>query len=87
MQAVIDPVNYPSVCDTVIMGLADSASFQIITLATGVINTHGLGVFNLTGLLPGHRYYLVVRTRNAIETWSKYSMLFDNAVKSYDFTR
>ena len=87
MLAVVDRINYPTACDTVTLLLADSASHQIVASDKKVISTQGRGTFNFTGLLPGHRYYLVIRHRQSLETWSKYSFLFDNPVLNIDFTR
>ena len=86
MRAVMDPFNYPSICDSVTLQLADSASLQIVAGNTKTINTHGAGTFSFTGLQLGHRYYLVLRHRNSLATWSKNSFLFNNSSLSYDFT-
>ncbi len=86
MRAIIDPFNYPTVFDTVTLQLADSASMQVAASDRKVISTHGQGVFNFNGLLPGHRYYLIFRHRNSLETWSRYSILFSGTTMNYDFS-
>lgn len=87
MQAVVDPVNSPGICDSVTFALADSATLQIVASDFKPISTHGLGIFNFTSLTAGHRYYLVLKHRNSIEIWSKYSFLFENSVLNFDFTQ
>ena len=87
MVAVIDPLNFPSICDTLIVQLADSVTLEISSSDTSTITTHGYGEFYFEGLQPGHRYYIVVRHRNSIETWSKHSFLFKNPDMFIDFTR
>jgi hypothetical protein len=87
MVAVVDPIGHPSVCDTISLSLVDSATLLTVATAKGTINTHGNGVFNYTGLLPGKRFYLVVKHRNSIQTWSKYSLLFTNPTLVYDFSK
>ncbi len=86
MVAVIDPSNQPTLCDTVTLELADSASLLKIATSKAVINTHGQGIFNFTGLVSQHRYYIIFRHRNSLETWSKYSFLFSSSTMNFDFT-
>ncbi len=86
MAAVANPGTHPLVCDTITVQLLDSADYSIAATATGVIHTNGEGQFNFSGLLPMHRYYIVVRHRNSVETWSKYSFLFTEPTRVYDFS-
>lgn len=87
MRAVLDSVNHPGICDTVMLQLADSASHSIVATDKKTITTRGQGTFDFTGLVPGHRYYIVFRFRTGLETWSKYSFLFSGSVMSFDLTR
>lgn len=86
MSAVVDPINFPLICDTVTVELVDSADYTVAGVVKDVIQTNGTGAFNFTGLLPMHRYYVVIKHRNAIETWSKYSFLFRDPSKNVDFS-
>ncbi|MBK7967116.1 MAG: hypothetical protein IPK10_18820 [Bacteroidetes bacterium] len=86
MSAVIDPINFPLICDSVTVELVDSADYSVVGMVKDVIQTNGTGAFNFSGLLPMHRYYVVVKHRNSIETWSKYSFLFRDPSKSIDFS-
>lgn len=86
MSAVLDPINFPLICDTVTVELVDSADFIVAGTVKDVILTNGTGVFNFTGLSPMHRYYVVVKHRNAIETWSKHSFLFRDPSENVDFS-
>lgn len=86
MVAVLDPVNLPNICDSLTLSLADADDYQIVSTDSGVIDRAGYGSFDFTGLLPGHRYYIVVRHRNSIETWSKQSFMFLSPITTLDFT-
>ncbi|MBL0097200.1 MAG: hypothetical protein IPP46_12470 [Bacteroidetes bacterium] len=45
-----------------------------------------MGNFVFPGSSIGNSYYIVVRHRNAIETWSKFPILFNGTAVTYDFT-
>jgi IgA Peptidase M64 len=86
MQAAIDPVNHPTISDSITVQLADSASLQIVASNYNAIDINGYGSFNFTGLQPMHRYYVVIKTRNGLETWSKNTFLFETAVSTFHLT-
>ncbi len=88
MQAVIDPVNSPTLCDTITVSLVDTLDLNtIVTSSTNVIATDGWGSFTFlpSSLTAGHMYYIVFRHRNALETWSRIPMSFDTNL-TFDFT-
>ena len=86
MIAVLDPLNMPLVCDSVTLDLVDSLTYQIIGSQKDIISTTGNGQFYYPSLLPGRRYYLVLRHRNSIETWSKESFMFLTPATIFDFS-
>ena len=51
-----------------------------------VLNSSGAGTGSLTSVLNGASYYLVVRHRNALETWSGTGKTFSSNLLNYDFT-
>lgn len=86
MASVIDGRNYPSLCDTAEVLLADvTPPFTITHSVRNVILTNGNGTFSIPSLSTGVNRYIVVRHRNALETWSSAPVLMQ-AVTSYDFT-
>ncbi len=90
MIAAVDPFNHPALCDTITVQLVDSLNLNVSAASkTGTITTHGYGTFSFdpAALFPTHKYYIVVKHRNAVETWSKYAMLFNTPVITFDFTR
>ena len=86
MVAVLDPINLPFVCDSISVSLVDSASLQTHGAVNDVVYTAGTGSFYFGSLLPGKYYYIVVKHRNSIETWSKNPLLFLTPSSLYDFT-
>jgi hypothetical protein len=86
MNAVLDPINLPTVADSITLQLADSATHTIVAQDKKRISTHGNGTFHFTGLLPGHRYYIIFKGRNIIETWSKNSYLLTMPTLTIDMT-
>jgi hypothetical protein len=86
MRATLDTVLYPGMCDTVMVELhADTNPDNSVYRVTGTLDVHGDGNFSFPGSLAGKNYYLVIRHRNALETWSANAMTLVNNL-SYDFT-
>ena len=87
MNAVIDPVVYPLLCDTITVLLAESTSpYAIVASDRNVLSIDGNGQFSFTGLNSGSSYYVIVRHRNSLETWSSGTISFTNSIASFDFT-
>ena len=85
LRAVADPINYPGICDTINVSLANSNSpYSIFQSVQGTIDTSGNGLFTFTSV-PPMNYYLVVEHRNTLETWSSISIPSSPAMV-YDFS-
>ena len=61
-----------------------TAPYAKVTSTKAIINTNGTGNFSFTGFTGN--YYLVVKQRNSLETWSAAPVSFNNTTISYDFT-
>ncbi len=87
MNAIIDPVNYPNLCDTVEMQLAQPITpYSILYSNKKAIATNGAATFNfITSPIYGS-YYLVIKHRNAIETWSATPVTINSFSNPFDFT-
>jgi hypothetical protein len=72
------PVQNPTVSDTITVQLYDSLSVTgpPAFVTSGVFDINGNGTFNFPSTVIGNRYYIVIRHRNSIETWSKFTHLF-----------
>ena len=85
MAAVIDPINNPTLCDTLVLQLANaSAPYQIQYTDTSVLHTDGSVQFEFPLSLTGN-YYFVLRHRNSLETWSANSQNITSAIL-YNFS-
>ena len=72
--------------DTVNVFIRNSVSpYTIVDSAKGLLNSSGNGLFTFSNVLNNVNYYIVVKHRNSIETWSR-PQLFSNNVLNYDFT-
>ncbi len=86
MAAVIDPVNYPTLCDTVTVELHESNwPNNLVQSILGTIDIYGNGNFSFPQV-SCNNYYIVVRHRNSIETWSKLPLLISAPNMSFDLT-
>ena len=65
----------------------DSSNFAYTTVATfkGPFLANGTMTCTFGSAIAGHSYYIVVKTRNAIQTWSAAPVPF-TATTNYDFT-
>ncbi len=87
MTAVADPVNNPAVGDTVDVKLASTvAPYSIIYSDRKVVGTNGMINCQFPLAVLNNNYYIIVRHRNTLETWSKNPVPFNTANKSFDLT-
>jgi hypothetical protein len=71
--------------DTVTIELHDATSYALVTSTTAMLQTNGIAVANFSTTAVGS-YYLVVKHRNSLETWSALPYSFGGATTTYDFT-
>lgn len=62
------------------------APYGIVDSASAVINSSGTGSFNYLNAVNGVNYYLIVRHRNSIDTWSSAPHDFASNNLTFDFT-
>jgi hypothetical protein len=77
----------PTVCDSITVELHNTVSpFAIAATSKALLNIDGTAdvVFPLS--ISGNSYYIVVKHRNTLETWSKNTVLFNSSTVNYDFT-
>jgi len=72
--------------DTITVYLRQSyAPYAIADSARGLINTNANGRFYFTNLVQGVQYYIAVKHRNSIETWSSTTRSFNNGYSTFQF--
>jgi hypothetical protein len=75
--------------DTVTVELRDTTAPYLLEASKKVVlNTAGTGIINnfTTQLNSISHYYIVVKHRNSIETWSSFGNIFNSSTLSYNFT-
>lgn len=76
-----------SLCDTIIVGLAQTlAPYTILYSDTGIIDTDGDVKLEFPSAANGNSYYLVLNHRNSLETWSSVPVAISTSGGNYDFT-
>jgi hypothetical protein len=76
------------ISDTITVELRDtSAPYLLKATQKVVLNSSGTGIANFTAPLNSiAHYFIVIKHRNSIETWSASGNVFSPSVLSYDFT-
>ena len=76
-----------TIADSVTIELHNSVSpFAIAQSMKAVLRTDGTTDIIFPFAVFNQSYFIVIRHRNTIETWSKTPVLFDSFVKNFDFT-
>ena len=88
---VMQPVLYnnglstnPNACDSINCELYTSTG-TFVTSQKGLLLIDGSVSVQFPSTLLGNSYYIFIKSRNSIETWSKFPVLFNNAVINYSF--
>ena len=76
----------PTETDTVLVNLWSPANLQDPAFSLpAVLHTNGTASVQFPAAVRGHAYYIAVKHRNHLETWSKLPVLFSSNT-SYDFS-
>jgi hypothetical protein len=76
---------HPDIADSMIVEIRDAANPEIIVAnKTVLVKTNGEAIVYLPLFISGGNYYISVRGRNSVETWSKIPVTFA-AITNYDF--
>ncbi len=87
MQASVDPISYPTLCDTIVVELHQATSpYSFVQSFKSTINTAGEGSFVFPSNLLNNSYFISVHHRNSIETWSASPVTFTTAITTYIFS-
>lgn len=90
IEGFYNPATNLMISDTVTVQLRDeNAPFAVIDTARGPLSALGKGLFTFNNIGDNQKYYVVVKHRNSIETWSQFSQGPFRVLTSqsnYDFT-
>jgi hypothetical protein len=87
-----DGLTPNTIADTLTIVLHDKNNFDSVFAVTSTIDTSGLASFNLPGIYTGNAYYIAIKHRNSLETWTADTVVIatttsynfsDNALKAY----
>jgi len=86
MRAAVNPGLYPTLCDSVKIELHNAAApYSLVDYNLSTINVNGNGQFLFPTTAIGQSFYLVVKHRNALETWSANPVSITSG-GTYDFS-
>ncbi len=85
MLSLIDPINLPAVFDTIRIELHGSNNGTLMYSFPAIFDINGNASITVPEIYFGNTYYLALRHRNSIETWSALPLLITNNT-SYDFS-
>jgi hypothetical protein len=77
----------PTVTDQIVVELRNQfPPFNVVATTNAILNTNGQAICTFSGANPGV-YYIVVKHRNGLQTWSAGAMPLSTATTTvYDFT-
>ena len=77
----------PTACDSVRIELHPASNPETISaFAKTILHTNGNAQLIFPPYVVGNAYYLVIRHRNSLETWSKNLILFNSPTVNIDFS-
>lgn len=81
-----DGISPVTIADTIAVELHQNASpYNLVYSARGTLSTSGIAAISFPFGASGNSYYIVVKHRNSIETWSASPIMF-SASTSYTFS-
>jgi len=87
IQGFYNNVSNSMTADTARVYLREmNPPFALIDSAKGILNSGGQGTFSFYNALNEVSYFIVLKHRNSIETWSMMPVLFSSGNIYYDFT-
>jgi hypothetical protein len=87
MRAVIDALNFPSLCDAVSVELYDPVFPYNMAYNTSIfLDVNGNVNVVFPAEIRNHSYYIVLNHRNTIETWSATAVNFGSTLVNYTFS-
>jgi FG-GAP-like repeat len=87
IQGFYNPASNKMVKDSVRIYLRSSSSpYSVVDSAPAILDSNGVGNFTFPNAVNTVPYYIIIRHRNGLETWSSSGNSFTSGNLSYDFT-
>ena len=86
MNAVLDPVNQPLVCDSGTIEIIDVITNQTVLCSSTIINTDGYGEAYIPASLSGMDYFVSIKFKNTFHLLSATPVLINGQPVSVDLT-
>jgi len=87
IQGFYNPELNKMLKDSVRIHLRNATSpYSIVDSSLSILDSNGMGNFTFSNAVNSVPYYIVIRHRNGIETWSATGSSFSSGNLSYDFT-
>lgn len=87
IEGFYNPASNILISDTVRVYLRNAASpYTIIDSTKSALNSSGAGAFTFSYPVNGVNYFIVIKHRNSIETWSKTAQAFTGGSLTYNFS-
>lgn len=87
IEGFYDPSIDKMISDTMKVYLRNtSVPFNLIDSSKSKLDSAGTGKFNFSGITNGINYYIILKHRNSIETWSSVGISFISDTLSYNFS-
>jgi len=86
-EGMYDPSSNSNIEDTVFVYLrSTNIPYDVIDSSVNIINSDGMGNFNFRNAQNNTSYYIAVKHRNGLESWSAAGQSFVSSAMNYDFT-
>jgi hypothetical protein len=87
LQGMYNPASNLTVKDTLQVLIRNAGSpYSIIENSKSMLKANGTSPFTFNNVSNGISYYIVLKHRNSVETWSGSTVSFSSNLLSYDFT-
>jgi hypothetical protein len=87
IEGFYNSISNNMISDTVRVYLKNTSSpYATIDSSKGILSNSGTGTFLFSNAVNGTNYYLEVKHRNSIETWSNSVVIFSAGLLTYDFS-
>ena len=86
IQGFYNSVSNNMISDTIRIYLKNNSSpYNTVDSSKGILSSSGTGAFLFLTAVNGINYFITVKHRNSMETWSSSSIAFSSGIATYNF--